>query len=128
MKIRNFTPSITNITKAIRKIAGEQPIYYRTQKFINLLKENELLLLKLIKCKKGKIIFLTTSGTGAMEATVNSLLSKKDKIMIINGGVFGNRWYKICKYYNLNINNYKIGFGKNLNFKNLERKDRKSVV
>ena len=47
-RIINLTPAITNMSKALLKIAGEQPVYYRTKKFVSMVKENEDMLLKLM--------------------------------------------------------------------------------
>lgn len=41
------------------------------------------------------LLFLTMSGTGAMEATVFNCLSKNDKCLVVNGGTFGKRFCQI---------------------------------
>lgn len=73
--------------------------------------------------RESKIIYLTASGTGAMEATVMNCLSNKDKILIINGGTFGERFKKICDLYSLNNTEIKLGTNEALTETHLARYD-----
>ena len=41
----------------------------------------------------------SSSGTGAMEASVANLFSPGDKVLVINGGKFGERWLNIANAY-----------------------------
>jgi len=119
-KIRNFTPAITNMSKEVLGIGGTQFPYFRTEEFDNKLKENEKLLLDLIDCKNGRVVFLTASGTGAMDSVLSNLVSSQDRILVINGGSFGQKWCDICSFYKLDYKNYEPGFGKNISLDKLE--------
>lgn len=121
-KIRNFTAAITNMPKKIREIATIQPSYFRTQKFTDLINENEKLLLNLIDCKSGRVAFLTASGTGAMDAAVSSIIGKDKKVLVVNAGTFGKRWLDICKFYRLKYNEFRVPFGKAIDFNRLEER------
>ena len=92
MKKLLFTPGPVNV-----------PTYFREQPFPKMVLENEKLLLKAVSCKKGKVVLYTMSGTGSLDASVTNLLSDKDRILIIIGGGFGQRWHDICKFYNKHI-------------------------
>jgi aspartate aminotransferase-like enzyme len=48
-----------------------------------------------------KMIFLTASGTAAMEAAVINIFTERDKILIINGGSFGKRFKQICEIHRI---------------------------
>jgi len=120
MKIRNLSPAITNSSSEILDIAGKQIGYHRTAKFTKLLKENEELLLKTLDCRNGRAIFLTSSGTGAMDSVVSNLINKEDRVMIINGGSFGQRWEDICNFYEIDYHSFKPGFGKKINLESLK--------
>ena len=48
-----------------------------------------------------EIIYLTASGTSAMEAAVENLFTKEDKLLIINGGSFGERFTFIAKNHHV---------------------------
>ncbi|MDD2213656.1 MAG: aminotransferase class V-fold PLP-dependent enzyme, partial [Oscillospiraceae bacterium] len=47
-------------------------------------------------------VFMTASGTGAMEAAVTSILNPdRDKALVIDGGSFGHRFAELCELYRI---------------------------
>ena len=75
-------------------MAGETLAYFRTPEFPRTMLENEQILCSLASAPKGsRAIFLTNSGTGAMETAVMGLLDpEKDKALVVDGGSFGHRF------------------------------------
>ena len=51
----------------------------------------------------GDIVFLASSGTGAMESAVVNLSSPGDEVVVVVGGVFAERWLRIAEAYNLTV-------------------------
>jgi len=49
------------------------------------------------------VFVLTSSGTGAMEASVVNLLKPGDKAICVQGGKFGERWGKLCERYGVDV-------------------------
>lgn len=117
----NLSPANPTVAESTLRIAGGQVPYFRTQEFSNLLKETEKLFLDLAKSKSGRAVFLTSSGTGAMDALVSNLVSDSDRVLIVNGGSFGQRWVDICKFYKINFHEFKVPFGKNIDFTALKK-------
>lgn len=111
-----------NIEPEISLIASRPIPYMRTAAFSAVVKSSEQMLLHLIGCPTGKVIFYTASGTGAMDAVVANYVSRYKKIFIISGGSFGDRWKNICDYYNLSSTLYKIPFAKDIDYEDLEKK------
>ena len=72
-----------NIEERILRIAGEPFPYMRTALFSEIVKDSERMLLELIHCPSGRVIFYTASGTGAMDAVVTNYVSLKKKAFII---------------------------------------------
>lgn len=60
---------------------------------------------------KNDVLILCSTGTGGMVGAVNNFFSPGDKALVINGGNFGERWTKICKAYNLGVEEIKIDWG-----------------
>jgi aspartate aminotransferase-like enzyme len=60
---------------------------------------------------KNDVLIICATGTGGMVGTVNNFFSAGDKALVINGGNFGERWTKICKAYNLKVEEIKFGWG-----------------
>ncbi|MBE5885004.1 MAG: alanine--glyoxylate aminotransferase family protein [Lachnospiraceae bacterium] len=98
-----------------RVVRGKQLPYFRTPEFSDMMLEADELLKKMISAQQGaKTIYLTASGTGAMEATIMNCFDEKDKILVINGGGFGARFVQICKVHNICCDEIKVGFEENI--------------
>lgn len=99
-------------TLAIRNL---QIPYFRTDEFSKLMLENAAMLKELIGTNNdSKCAFITGSGSAAMEAVVSNCFGKNDKLLIINGGSFGERFVKICQIYNISYDEVKLNFGETL--------------
>lgn len=109
-----------NIEEDILAIGAQQLPYMRTPFFSGVVKESESMVLNLFGCKKGRVIPLTASGTGAMDAVVANYVSTRGKSLVIAGGSFGYRWESLCAYYNLDSFTHKVAFCKDVDYKLLE--------
>src|SRR5712692_3856870 len=52
---------------------------------------------------KGDIIFMASSGSGAMESAVVNLTSPGDEIIVVVGGTFAARWADMGTAYGLTV-------------------------
>lgn len=84
-------------------IRNRQIPYFRTDDFSQLNLETDRMLKDLIcTSEKSNIIYLTASGTAAMEATVMNCLSPgEDEVLVIEGGTFGRRFGQICDVHHI---------------------------
>lgn len=60
---------------------------------------------------KNDVLIICATGTGGMVGSVNNFFSPGDKALVINAGNFGERWTKICKAYNLSVEELKYDWG-----------------
>ena len=98
----NFTVGPVQSSDIVRTIGSKQIPYFRTTEFSEVMLENEKLVLKLANAPEGaRAVFMTASGTGSMEATVVNVLTRKDKVLIINGGSFGQRFLQLLQLYQI---------------------------
>lgn len=98
----NFTVGPVQSSEAVRAIGAEQVPYFRTAEFSEVMLENERLMLQFAKAPEGaRAVFLTASGTGAMEAAVANVLTPEDKVLVVNGGSFGQRFVEICRIHGI---------------------------
>lgn len=67
--------------------------------------------LQLLFQTKNDVLILCSTGTGGMVGAVNNFFNHGDKVLVINGGKFGERWTKICKSYGLNVEEILIEWG-----------------
>ncbi len=98
----NFTVGPVQATESVCKIGAEQVPYFRTQEFSELMLENERLILKFAKAPTAaKAVFLTGSGTASMEASVMNTLTSDDKVLVVNGGSFGQRFVDLLTIHKI---------------------------
>lgn len=109
-----------NIEDEILQIGAQQIPYMRTAEFSTLVKQSEQMLLELIKCPNGRVVFYTASGTGAMEAAVTNFVTLRRKAFIIAGGSFGFRWKNLCEYYACPNDVFEVPFAKDIDYDKLE--------
>ncbi|WP_096190266.1 pyridoxal-phosphate-dependent aminotransferase family protein [Evansella halocellulosilytica] len=119
-----FTVGPVEMEQSILELGGKQPPYFRTEEFSSImLNVNSLMKSLVFTDKSSKLAILTSSGTGAMEAAVLNVFSSLDKVLIINGGGFGQRFSEICERYNIPFEELILNFGEQINEDLLERYD-----
>ncbi|MDK0552939.1 aminotransferase class V-fold PLP-dependent enzyme [Clostridium perfringens] len=113
----------------ILKIGQEQIPYFRTNEFSKIMLENEDLIKKLVRAENNaRAVFLTASGTGAMEATVMNTLDRNDLVLVINGGSFGNRFSEICDIHEISHIDIKLKHGEILTEEHLNKYSDKKIT
>lgn len=125
----NFTVGPVQMDEAVLKVGAEQLPYFRTTEFSTIMKENEELIKKFLKAEdSARTVFLTTSGTGAMEGSVMNTLDEKDKVIVVNGGSFGERFAEICKIHCIPYTEIKLDMGESLTKEELYKLDGKGYT
>lgn len=111
----NFTVGPVQSSEVVRKIGSEQVPYFRTSEFSEMMLENEKLMKKFTKATDdSRVVFITGSGTAAMEATILNTLTEKDKALVVNGGSFGHRFVMLCKLHHIPYTEIKLEVGQAL--------------
>ncbi len=117
----NFTVGPVMSEEEVLKVGGESSPYFRTPEFSEVMLENEKLMLEFLNApENSRCVFLTTSGTGAMESCVMNLLNDSDKVLVVNGGSFGHRFVELCKLHKRNYTEITVEFGHQLKQEQLE--------
>ena len=125
----NFTVGPVMSCEEVRTIGAEQVPYFRTPEFSKIMFENENLMKKFAKAdENARVVFLTGSGTAAMEAAVINVFDTKDKVLIVNGGSFGQRFVKICQIHQIPYTEIKLEIGKKLIQEMLDQYDGKDYT
>ncbi|MEG0366669.1 MAG: aminotransferase class V-fold PLP-dependent enzyme [Coprobacillus sp.] len=100
--IKLFTVGPAQMYKHTLEVRNNVVPYFRTPEFSELMLENSRLTKKAMHAQEDSdAIFLTCSGSGAMEATVINCFNEKDKLLIVSGGTFGERFEKICEIHGI---------------------------
>jgi len=115
-----LSPGPTPIPNEVALAMSETMIHHRTPQFNKVFEEARQGLKKLFGTKND-VLMLASSGTGAMEAAVSNLFSPGEKVLVINGGKFGERWLNISNAFGLNSVEIKVEWGKAVKIEEVEK-------
>ncbi|OGQ83247.1 MAG: class V aminotransferase [Deltaproteobacteria bacterium RIFCSPLOWO2_12_FULL_60_19] len=116
-----LSPGPTPIPNEVQLAMAATMIHHRTPEFAKVFAEVREGLKELFGAKNDDVLILASSGTGAMEATVSNLFSPGDKVLVVNGGKFGERWLEISKAFGLTPIELKVEWGKAVKVEDVER-------
>jgi aspartate aminotransferase-like enzyme len=95
--------------------------YFRTEEYGKVVKDNLKGLADLLGTGYyDNIIYLTASGTAAMEAVVENCFSTSDKVLIINGGSFGHRFCNLCEWHKVSFDSINLKWDEQLTEQHLQ--------
>lgn len=124
VKRLNFAAGPVMMHEDTCHIGGSQVPYFRTQDFSGVMKRNEELLVRLAGAGEGsRAVFLTGSGTAGMEMAVVNSFCSTDKVLVVNGGSFGERFGEICRVHDIPYEYIMLAPGEALGPGHLEKYD-----
>jgi aspartate aminotransferase-like enzyme len=109
-KTRLFTPGPTPLLPAAQFAMAAADIHHRTPEF-RALYTRVLSQLKDFVGTKNDVIILSSSGTGAMEASVSNLTSPGDRVLVLTAGKFGERWSSLTKAFGCHVDVIEAPYG-----------------
>lgn len=115
-----LSPGPTPVPNEVELAMAATMIHHRTPQFNKVFEEARRGLRKLFGTKND-VLILASSGTGAMEAAVANLFSPGDKVLVINGGKFGERWLNISNAFGLQPVEIKVEWGKAVKVEEVEK-------
>ena len=95
-----LAPGPTPVPSEVLLAMAAPIIHHRSPDFLPVLDEAEKGLQWLFQTKND-VLILCSTGTGGMVGAVNNFFSRGEKVLVINGGKFGERWTEICQSYGL---------------------------
>ena len=95
-KYRLLTPGPTPLPDRVRLAMARDMIHHRKPDFKAILAETQSGLARLFGTSQ-TVLPLSSSGTGGMVAAVCNLFMPGEKVLVVNGGKFAERWLNICK-------------------------------
>ena len=105
-----FTPGPLNTSDRVRS-SMNQDIGSRTPMLTKLTKDICEGLIDIAQCGAGyACVLLQGSGTFAIEAMITSLINRKDMVLVLSNGLYGERIAKICAIQNIKHQVLKMNF------------------
>jgi len=105
-----MTPGPTPVLNEALTAMAEPIIHHRHPEFQGILEEVREGLKEMFQTKE-EVLLLASSGTGAMEGSVVNTLKKGDRVVVVRGGKFGERWTEICEAYGIEVDNIDVPWG-----------------
>ncbi len=105
-----MAPGPTPVPEEILTEMAKPIPHHRTPQFEQVVAEVQTGL-KWLYQTKNDVVVLASSGTGAMEACLTSALCKNDRVLVVNGGKFGERFGEIAKAHGLACDMIDVAWG-----------------
>lgn len=105
-----LAPGPTQVPSEVLLSMAMPILHHRSVDFIPIL-DSAKNGLKWLYQTKNDVLILCSTGTGGMVGAVNNFFNKGDKVIVVNGGKFGERWTKICQAYGLDVDEIVIEWG-----------------
>lgn len=110
LKQRLLTPGPTDVPPEVLNEMAKPIFHHRTKRFQEMFKQVNEGLAK-VMCTASPIATIAGSGTAGMEAAISCAVPRDKKVLVANGGKFGERWVKVAKLYGCNVDEVKNEWG-----------------
>jgi aspartate aminotransferase-like enzyme len=119
-KTRLFTPGPTPLLPAAQFAMAAADMHHRTPEFRALF-QKVLAQLKVFVGTKNDVLLLSSSGTGALEASVSNLTSPGDKVLVLTAGKFGERWTGLAKAFGCEVDVLSAPYGETFDLAEIKK-------
>ncbi len=110
IKNRLFTPGPTDVPPEVLNEMAKPIFHHRTAQFRDMFAAVNDGLKKIYKTSND-VLTIAGSGTAGMEAAIACAVPRDKKVLISNGGKFGERWVKVAKVYGLDVDEVQLEWG-----------------
>jgi serine---pyruvate transaminase len=110
-KARIMAPGPTEIPPTVLAAAAKPILHHRTSEFRAIFSEVTEKI-KYVFQTSNPVLSLAASGTGGLEAVITNLTVPGDEVIVISGGVFGERWAKIAEAHGRKVHRIDVELGK----------------
>ena len=110
IKPRLFTPGPTDVPAELLTEMSRPIFHHRTPRFRKMFRQ-ACDGLKQILQTGNDVVVIAGSGTAGMEAAIACAVPRDKKVLISDGGKFGERWVKVGKVYGLDVDEVKCEWG-----------------
>jgi aspartate aminotransferase-like enzyme len=121
IKARLFTPGPTDVPPEVLIEMAKPMFHHRTGRFQEMFAQvNDGL--KKILMTGNDVLTIAGSGTAGMEAAIACAVPRDKKVLVSDGGKFGERWVEVARKYGLDVDELKLEWGTALQADTVEQK------
>jgi aspartate aminotransferase-like enzyme len=105
-----LAPGPTPVPPRVLQSMALPILHHRAPDFVPILDSAKKGLKRLYQTEND-VLILTSTGTGGMVAAVNNFFSPGERVLVVNGGKFGERWTNIGRAYGLEVTEIEVPWG-----------------
>ncbi|MFW6132646.1 MAG: pyridoxal-phosphate-dependent aminotransferase family protein [Planctomycetota bacterium] len=121
MKSRLFTPGPTDVPPEVLNEMAKPMFHHRTPRFREMFADATAGLKQILRTEHD-VLTIAGSGTAGMEAAIACAVPRDRKVLVSNGGKFGERWVKVARRYGLDVDEVELQWGTALQPETVEQK------
>ncbi len=110
IKNRLLTPGPTDVPPEVLNEMAKPVFHHRTVQFKEMFGAVNAGLKKIL-FTENDVLTIAGSGTAGMEAAIACACPRDKKVLVSNGGKFGERWVKVAKIYGLDVDEVPLEWG-----------------
>ncbi len=113
-------PGPTAVPPEVLLAGARQPIHHRSVDFPPIFDKCQKMLRQVFMTQH-PVCVTASSGTGAVEAAMVSLIAPGEKVISLNSGKFGERWCKVAQAYGMKLIQVDLPWGQGANAQTFEK-------
>lgn len=121
IKSRLLTPGPTDVPPEVLNEMAKPIFHHRTERFREMFAEVNAGMRKILRTEND-VLTIAGSGTAGMEAAIACAVPRDKKVLVANGGKFGERWVKIAARYGCDVDEVTLEWGTALSPETVEGK------
>jgi len=110
IKPRLFTPGPTDVPPEVLVEMAKPIFHHRTKRFQEMFVQVNQGLKQILKTSND-VLTIAGSGTAGMEAAIACAVPRDKKVLVSDGGKFGERWVKVARRFGLDVDEVKLEWG-----------------
>ncbi|WP_457648380.1 L-aspartate--glyoxylate aminotransferase BhcA [Profundibacter sp.] len=106
-----FIPGPTNMPEALRRAVDIPTMDHRSAAFKDLLHPALNSVKKVLKSRSAEVFLFPSTGSGGWETALSNTLSRGDKVLACENGLFSQKWIDMCLRHGLKVEVVKVPWG-----------------
>lgn len=109
-----FIPGPTNMPEALRRAVDIPTMDHRSAAFKEILHPALDGVKQVLKSKSAEVFLFPATGSGGWETALSNTLSKGDKVLACENGMFSQKWIDMCRRHGLEVEVVQVEWGQGI--------------
>lgn len=109
-----FIPGPTNMPEALRRAVDMPTMDHRSAAFKDILHPALNGVMQVLKSETAEVFLFPSTGSGGWETALSNTLSKGDKVLACENGMFSQKWIDMCQRHGLAVEVVKVPWGQGI--------------